>query len=159
MTALTHPSQDEAPLGHHEGIKILEQQIVINKTGDGLSKAVGIDPTVIETDSERNLVVRIKHRKRTFKNVYSKPDKESEEPPVLKGVIQIDHFDALGSAFDDRSGTEQILTRTISQVADYEERIRAERANQFRLPNINPLGDEGEDAEIIGMDGSPQTDG
>ena len=135
---LQEPETD-APLGKHDGLPILAQKVIIQKTGDGLSKTVGVAPTHIETDEERNLSVRIKHRSRRFVNIYTKPDKESDEPPTIKGVHQVDVFDAVGVVFDDRAGTDKDIDKMLARIADKAEKEKAEKAGQFRIPGVQTV--------------------
>ena len=139
---------DDAPLGYHDGHKILSQRIIINKTGDGLSQAVDIAPSVVETDSERNIAGRIHHRKTRFDNVYTKPDKDSDDEPELKGVVQVDIFDAVVIMFDERPGADAALDEMRVLIADKAAREREAKSGQFRLPDATEPGPGSEDAGL-----------
>lgn len=139
---------DELDLGTHEGLPITERQIIINKTGDGLSKAMPFDPFDIAPDSEHFLNVHVRHRKTRFDNVYSKDDTDK-----LIGFIQIDILEATGVTrwADDVAAD---ATREMERkIVDAAEKAKAEKKGQFRLPEDAVVDAEGRDATIHEMPG------
>lgn len=138
-------ADDLAPLGRHDGLPILSQKLIINKTGDGLSKSVDIAPRHIDTDEESDIAGRIRHRKRRFDNVYTNPDKDSDDPPKLKGVIQVDIYEAVAIVFDDREATGKLVDRTLGKIADKEDQEKQAKG-QLRLKGVKPVPDDDEDA-------------
>lgn len=160
MTAARKTDDTDAPLGRHEGLKILSRAIIVNKTGDGLSDAVDIEPHDVEVDGQYNLSVKIRHRKTRFDNVYTKPDKDSDDPPLLKGVDQVDIFDAITVVFDDREDTDKSLADMRQRIAAEAKRKKDAASGQFTLPDPAPgetadaTGDEpgeGEGSEEAGL--------
>ncbi|HVB38571.1 MAG TPA: hypothetical protein VND92_08530 [Vicinamibacterales bacterium] len=114
-----------APLGTHEGYPILAVLMIVNKTGDGLSRAMEVAPHFVDVDSEAYLSVKVRHRKSRYDNVY---DKHGE----ILGVNLVQIFDAVGATFDERGGED--VDDTIRAVAELKERRRAEKAGQGTLP-------------------------
>jgi hypothetical protein len=139
-----HGEDEPTNLGIHDGQPILSQKIIIQKTGDGLSKSMKVAPTHVETDGERNIVGRLRHRSRRFVNIYTKPDKDSDEPPKIKGVEQVDVFDAVGIVFDERTGTDSMIDGMLVKIADREAAEKAKKVGQFTLKGVQGAPPDGD---------------
>lgn len=139
----------EIDLGFHEGQKVLAHEIIINKTGDGLSDAMPFDPFEIEVNSEHYIVVHVQHRKTRFDNVYSK-----DEGHELIGVNRVDILDALGATRAQDDDVATMLSVMEQKVADEADRKRQAKKGQFRMGEGEAVVEaEGRDATIHEMPG------
>jgi hypothetical protein len=122
-------AQQESP-NTYNGLDIIERAIVLQKTGDGLSKSVGIAPRVCVTDEVVGFAGMMRHRRTAYENVYAK----DEEAPRIIGVRQVDTYDALGVIIDDRDDVAEAVNDMIRRIADEEDRAKAAKAGEVRLP-------------------------
>jgi hypothetical protein len=129
-------TDEDNDLGEHNGLPILGQSIVIKKTGNGLEDSVDIAPHVFQTDGYEDCLMRIRQRKTSYANVYSKED------GLLLGIHQIEEFDAVIVMIDDRKDTGTRLDKMVGKVADKRERDTQEAKGQFRLVGVDPVGEE-----------------
>ena len=95
------------PLGTFKGYKIIETKIVVNKLGDGLSKAVGIEPVVVAPNEPAFLGVRVRKTKDRY-------DFVRDESNKIIGVILVQIFDATGAAFVE----EKAIGKRVQNVVD-----------------------------------------
>jgi hypothetical protein len=123
-------------LGVHNGRPIIAKQIVITKTGDGLSESMTVTPVDLKDGQELYVSLKVKHAKTRYDNVYSKDD-----PTELIGFNEVYHLVAQGAVFDDRiDAGEQIaamelrLKQKAAEDAANAERAKREAKGEFELP-------------------------
>ena len=106
---------NSAILGTHKGLPITNTKIVVNKLGDGLSKAVGVEPLVVEAGDVAFLSVRILKTKDRYEYTY-----DDEGKPVEVTLVQV--FDSTGAMFTDeklaRAGIQKMVERIAAAEAE-----------------------------------------
>jgi hypothetical protein len=115
MTAPQHEDENDV-LGEYKGLPILSTSIVVNKLGDGLSKAVGIAPVVIEAGVPAFLAVRVTKTKDRY-------DVVKDQLGAVIGYELVQVFDATGATFTD----EKLVGKKIQKTVDAIVKDEAER--------------------------------
>lgn len=121
-------------LGTYKGLPVTETKIVVNKLGDGLSDAVGIEPIVIEAGDVAFLAVRVRKTKDRYDITYN-----ADGIPVGAVLVQI--FDSTGATFAD----EKLVGVAIQKVVDKVKEEEARKKGQLTLRLVESDGDEGGD--------------
>jgi hypothetical protein len=101
-------------LGKYKGKKITKTSIVVNKLGDGLSKAVDIEPIIIDANDVAYLAVRVRKTKDRYDAIRGDDGK-------VTGYELVQVFDSIGATFTDG----KLVVDHIQSVVD---RIAAEEA-------------------------------
>ena len=87
-------SDDSKVLGKYKGLPVTGTSIVVNKLGDGLSKAVGIEPVVIGADERAYLAVLVTKTKDRYDLV------RNDEGKAI-GYVLVQVFDSQMAIFVD----------------------------------------------------------
>lgn len=124
----TNPSPASAR-GTYKGLPIVAMKMIINKTGDGLSKAVDIDPVVIPIDDEPIVAVRLRKTKDRFDAVREGGTTSGR----TIGYTHVQVFDAVGSTFVDDDEVEEKVAATIEAVAVAEAEKKAKGQGAFKV--------------------------
>lgn len=106
-------------LGTYKGLPVTETKIVVNKLGDGLSDAVGIDPIVIEAGEVAFLAVRVRKTKDRYDIVY-----DGGGQPVGAVLVQI--FDSTGATFADEKLVGVAIQKVVDKVAEEQARKKGQ---------------------------------
>lgn len=109
-------------LGTYKDLPVTETKIVVNKLGDGLSDAVGIDPIVIEAGEVAFLAVRVRKTKDRYDITYN-----ADGIPV--GAVLVQVFDSTGATFADH----KIIAAAVQKTVDRVEKAKAEAKGQLTL--------------------------
>ena len=123
-------SEEINELGTHKGHEIVGTSIIVNKLGDGLSKAVRVAPIIIEAGEVAYLAVRVKKTKDRYDYVY--------DDGAVVGVQLVQIFDATGATFSDEKTVGKKIQKTVDAiVADEAERKRGQMS--FEVPEGVPM--------------------
>lgn len=99
-----------------EGTDVLGIKIIINKTGDGLSKAMSVVPTILAIEDEGYVVLKYRTQKIRFDEAVNK---EHE----LEGVHRVQILEALGATFID----DDLVSKVFNEMQN---RIREDEASK-----------------------------
>jgi hypothetical protein len=114
------------PLGTFKGYRILETKLIINKLGDGLSKAVGIEPVVIAPNEPAFVGVRVRKTKDRY-------DFVRDESNTIIGVILVQIFDATGAAFVEEKAIGKRVQNVVDAIAA-DEAMRKDGQMTLEIP-------------------------
>lgn len=143
--AVAPPEPEPETLGEFEGRPVSSVKIIITKTGDGLSKAMSVAPTVLHQGDVGYIVLSYVTTKIRFDP--SPSVDEDEELQISADRIQI--LEATGATFVDRDLIGDVVETMTARVKEYEaeqKRQRDERKGILSLPfrgdPEDPEGDE-----------------
>jgi hypothetical protein len=117
-------------LGIYKGFKIKKTKIIVNKLGDGLSKAVGVEPIIVKAGEDAFLAVRVRKTKDRYEYVTNDEGK-------ITSVELVQIFDATGATFTDDSARE-VIQVVVDAIIEKEE---LEKNGQMSLGIPNDLSD------------------
>jgi hypothetical protein len=113
-------------LGEHNGYRIEKTSIKVDKLGAGLSKAVEIEPIIIDVNGRAFIAVEV--RKTQDKFVYLR----NAATGAVESVEQMQVFDALTATFADETLVGKAITKMASRIKMQAETI-AETKGQLKL--------------------------
>lgn len=127
-------------LGDHNGRQILGQSTIIRKTGDGLSKAVKVDPVGVDQGDKVYVLIEA-----VVTEVRYPPEKRHD--PAFGGVYEVLDLDAGTATFVDESFVGDLL----KQQAEKNIRWEAEQRGQAELRDQTLIADHesGAHAEFV----------
>jgi hypothetical protein len=114
--------QEDLDLGDYEGYPIIETGIIINKTGDGLSKAMNVEPVSITPGEKAQIVVGLRKTKDRYDFIRDKSNR-------IIGVKWIQIFDATVAAFTKSTNAKKELDQMASKI----EKAKADAKGQLTL--------------------------
>jgi hypothetical protein len=117
-----------------EGVPIVAMAAIVNRTGDGLSKAIDVQPIVIEAGGECYIAMRVRKTKDHY--LYTDP----ADGEVVATHVQV--FTALNSAIVDSKTVARALRVMAGKVAKAE----SDRKGQLTLV-VDEQDDDEDDAE------------
>lgn len=125
---------DADVLGKYKGKKILGTSVKVTNLGDGLSKAVGVEPVVIDCGTFTFIGVKARKLKDTYEASFDAQDK-------LLGFTLIQHFSAIGATFVDNDAMEKAIHATMEAVALAEaERKEGQRSFSMDSKDDDEIG-------------------
>jgi hypothetical protein len=128
------PVPDDGDLGEFEGKRVAAIKVVINNAGDGLSRAMDIDPRLLEIHDRAYVLLRVDTTKVRFEP--HKPDKGEEDLDELDRVQILRAEGAMIVPPD--AGIDTMITR----VQERERERREAQRGIMRLPGTG--AEEGE---------------
>lgn len=96
----------------YEGYPIVDTAIIINKTGDGLSDAVHVEPITVEPNQDVHAVMRLRKTKDRYDFLRDKVTGK------IIGVKWIQVFDCTGAAFSDNKMSAVAVQKMVDRVAE-----------------------------------------
>jgi hypothetical protein len=104
----------KSALGKFEGRDVAAIKIIITKAGDGLSKAMAVEPKVLHQGDQGYLVLSY-----TTSKIRFDPSKGEEE-----STDRVQILEATGATFADRDLVGEIIDQMAARVAEHEEKER-----------------------------------
>lgn len=123
-------------LGTYEGRQIIGVKTIVQKTGDGLSEAVKVDPAMaldIAIGDEGFIVFE-------YKCIDVRHPAENRKNPAEGGVYRVPVLDAGTSTFMDA----EVVANAIREQREKNERFREEQRGQHRLSDAELIADHDE---------------
>src|ERR1019366_6811754 len=107
-------------IGTFEGRTITHVNIIVQKTGDGLSKAMTVEPTILKQGDEGYVVMAFKTTKIRFDSVKDEP----------RSAVRVQILEATGATFADPDLVKKIVDEMTERIAEKAEadKIAAEEA-------------------------------
>lgn len=96
-------------LGTYKGLPIIDTKIIINKLGDGLSKAVGVEPMVADVGDDHFISCRVRKTKDRYD-----VNRDDDGNPVSYTLVQI--FDATGAMFTDAKLAKAGIAKMVEKI-------------------------------------------
>jgi hypothetical protein len=118
-------------LGDYKGLPITGTSVVVNKLGDGLSKAVDVEPLVPDVGEDVYIACRVRKTKDRYDVV-----RDDSGNAVSYTLVQI--FDSTGAMFTDA----KLARAGIQKMQERIKKLEAERKGQLELlieDNVTPL--------------------
>lgn len=106
-------------LGQYKGFPITSTKIIVNSLGDGLSKAVNVQPRVIEFGVATHLAVRMVKTKDRY-------DAVTREDGTVISYELVQIFSATGAAFSDDKVVQTSVRSMLDLIAEEEELARGQ---------------------------------
>lgn len=114
--------ENDSVLGSHKGHEVLTTSIIVNKLGAGLSRAVGVQPFVVEAGEVAFVAVRVSKTKDRY-------DYVKDDHGAIVGVELVQVFDATAATFAD----EKLVGKAVAKMQAIIETVEAERKGQLQL--------------------------
>lgn len=119
---------EDGDLGEFEGRRVAAVKVVINNAGDGLSKAMDIEPHLLEYKDQVYVLLRVVASKIRFEQ--HKPDKGEED---LDEMDRVQILRAEGALIVP-AGAGGAVDEMIRRVEEHERLKREQRRGIMRLP-------------------------
>ena len=133
---------EEEGLGTFEGLPVDGIQIALTGIGDGLSKAMKVAPSTMQVGEIGYAVVKFRVQK--IRHDENEKDEETGKP---SSVNRVQMLRALGATVVSYEVGGEMVDSMIQRVADFEDKEKALKKGQFRLPLGIIEGGAGESAE------------
>ena len=105
-------SEENEDVEEYEGYPIIENAIVVNKLGDGLSDAVSVEPVTVGPNDTAHLAVRVRKTKDRYEFIRDKATNK------ILGVRWVQVFDSTGAAFADNSVIKGAVNKMMDRIAE-----------------------------------------
>ena len=106
-------------LGTYEDRPILSSSIIVNKLGDGLSKAVDVEPIVVNMGEFAFLAVKVRPTKHRY-------DAIRDEQNKIVGYELVQIFDSVGAAFTDAKMSAKAIEIMANKIAEEQARRKSQ---------------------------------
>jgi hypothetical protein len=117
----------DSSLGSHLDLPIKKTAIIVNQLGAGLSKAVEIDPIVIDAGEYAFLAVKVKKVKDRY-------DYIEDDDGATDGCVLVQIFNAVGATFADEKLIGAAVHKMMGKVKEAEA-LRKSGQQAFTLPD------------------------
>lgn len=111
---------EKSDLGEYKGYPVIGTSIIVNKLGDGLSKAVAVSPVVVHPNEPAFLGVRVRKTKERY-------DFVKDDDGEIIGVVLVQIFDSTGATFVEEKSVGKVIQKTVDAIiADEADRKRGQ---------------------------------
>jgi len=134
MATARKPKDTGSELGEFEGRPVGAIKIIVTKAGDGLSKAMDVEPTLLHQGDVGYLVLSYVTNKIRFDPTSKDPDDEN--------VNRIQILEATGATFVDRDLIGDVVEVMQGRIADHAEELKIEREEAKGITRLHNVGDD-----------------